>query len=81
LPHIFGSAYDLPAPALLALFDGIADRAAGPLIVGLATRSSASLDHDRRHSTRGAEGWANYLPAALAVAIIALGPARYRSTT
>src|SRR6516164_4687533 len=40
--HIFGSAYDLPAPALLALLDSIAEIVLPVfLVVGIATRLSA----------------------------------------
>jgi putative oxidoreductase len=77
--HIFGSTYDLPAPALLALFDGIAEIVLPVLlIVGLATRFSAFglLIMTGVIQLVVPEGWANFhLPwAALAVAIIALGP-------
>lgn len=77
--HIFGSAYDLPAPAVLALFDGLAEIALPTLLViGLATRFSAFglLIMTGVIQIVVPEGWANFhLPwAALAVAIIALGP-------
>ena len=77
--HIFGSAYDLPAPALLALFDSLAEIVLPILlIVGLATRFSAQclLVMTGVIQLVVPEGWANFhLPwAALAVAIIALGP-------
>ena len=79
--HIFGSVYDLPAPALLAYFDGVAEIALPVLLViGLATRFSAFglLIMTGVIQLVVPEGWANFhLPwAALAVAIIALGPGR-----
>jgi putative oxidoreductase len=77
--HIFGSAYDLPAPALLALLDSIAEIVLPVfLVVGLATRLSAFglLIMTGVIQLVVPEGWANFhLPwAALAVAIIAFGP-------
>jgi putative oxidoreductase len=79
--HIFGAAYGLPAPAVLALFDGVAEIALPILLViGLATRFSAFglLVMTGVIQLVVPEGWANFhLPwAALAVAIIALGPGR-----
>ncbi len=79
--HIFGATYDLPAPAALALFDGIAEIVLPILLViGLATRFSAFglLIMTGVIQLVVPEGWANFhLPwAALAVAIIALGPGR-----
>ena len=77
--HIFGSAYDLPAPAVLALFSGLAEIVLPVLLViGLATRFSALglLIMTGVIQLIVPDGWANFhLPwAALAVAIIALGP-------
>ena len=79
--HIFGAAYGLPSPAALALFDGVAGIALPILlVVGLATRFSAFglLVMTGVIQLVVPEGWANFhLPwAALAVAIIALGPGR-----
>jgi putative oxidoreductase len=79
--HIFGSAYNLAAPGALALFDGVAEIALPILlVVGLATRFSAFglLIMTGVIQLVVPEGWANFhLPwAALAVAIIALGPGR-----
>lgn len=79
--HIFGAAYSLPSPAVLALFDGVAEIALPILlVVGLATRFSAFglLVMTGVIQLVVPEGWANFhLPwAALAVAIIALGPGR-----
>jgi putative oxidoreductase len=77
--HIFGGLYSLPAPALLALFDGVAEIVLPALlVVGLATRFSAVglLVMTGVIQLVVPEGWANFhLPwATLAVAIIALGP-------
>jgi putative oxidoreductase len=77
--HIFGSAYDMPAPALFALLDGVAEIVLPALLViGLATRFSAFglLIMTGVIQLVVPEGWANFhLPwAALAIAIIALGP-------
>ena len=77
--HIFGGVYGMPAPALLALFDSVAEIALPILlVVGLATRFSAFglLIMTGVIQLVVPEGWANFhLPwAALAVAIIALGP-------
>lgn len=79
--HIFGNAYGLPAPAFLAYFDGLAEIVLPILIViGLATRFGAFvlLIMTGVIQLVVPEGWANFhLPwAALAVAIIALGPGR-----
>ena len=79
--HIFGGVYDLPAPALLAYFDGVAEIVLPVLLViGFATRFSAFglLIMTGVIQLVVPEGWANFhLPwAALAVAIIALGPGR-----
>ena len=77
--HIFGTAYDLPAPATLAIFSGLAEIILPSLLViGLATRFSAFglLIMTGVIQLIVPEGWANFhLPwAALTVAIIALGP-------
>ncbi|MGX8014132.1 DoxX family protein [Mesorhizobium sp. ORM8.1] len=77
--HIFGQLYDMPAPDLMALLDGIAEIVLPILlIVGLATRLSAMalLVMTGVIQLVVPEGWANFhLPwAALATAIIAVGP-------
>jgi putative oxidoreductase len=77
--HIFGSVYSMPAPALLALFDGVAEIVLPILlVVGLATRLSAFglLIMTGVIQLTVPEGWANFhLPwAGLALAILALGP-------
>jgi putative oxidoreductase len=80
--HIFGAEYGMPAPALLALFDGVAEIVLPILLVlGLATRFSALglLIMTGVIQLVVPGGWANFhLPwAALAVAIIALGPGAF----
>jgi putative oxidoreductase len=77
--HIFGRVYDFPAPDTLALIDGVAEIVLPILlVVGLATRLSALglLIMTGVIQLVVPEGWANFhLPwAALAVALIALGP-------
>jgi putative oxidoreductase len=77
--HIFGQAYSFPAPALFAWIDSIAEIALPILlVVGLATRLSALglLVMTGVIQLVVPDGWANFhLPwAALAVAIIAIGP-------
>jgi putative oxidoreductase len=77
--HIFGTAYGLPAPAALALIDSLAEILLPILLViGLATRFSAFglLIMTGIIQLVVPDAWANFhLPwAALAVAIIALGP-------
>lgn len=77
--HIFGHAYDFPLPTALAFLDGIAEIVLPVmLILGLATRFSALalLVMTGVIQLVVPEGWANFhLPwAALAIAIIALGP-------
>jgi putative oxidoreductase len=77
--HIFGQAYDLPIPDVLAWLDSIAEIVLPVLlIVGLATRFSALgiLVMTGVIQLVVPDGWANFhLPwAALAVAIVALGP-------
>lgn len=79
--HVFGHAYDLPMPGLFAYFDGVAEIVLPLLlVVGLATRFSALalLVMTGVIQLVVPEGWANFhLPwAALAVAIMALGPGR-----
>jgi putative oxidoreductase len=79
--HVFGQAYDFPMPGLFAYFDGVAEIVLPLLlIVGLATRLSALalLVMTGVIQLVVPEGWANFhLPwAALAVAIMALGPGR-----
>jgi len=79
--HIFGNAYDFPLPLLVAYLDGIAEIVLPFLLVaGLATRFSALalLIMTGVIQLVVPEGWANFhLPwAALAIAIIALGPGR-----
>ena len=77
--HIFGQAYNFPFPDTLALVDSVAEIILPVLlVVGLATRFSALglLVMTGVIQLVVPEGWANFhLPwAALAVAIIALGP-------
>lgn len=77
--HIFGQSYDLPLPTAVAFLDGVAEIVLPVLLViGLATRFSALglLIMTGVIQLVVPEGWANFhLPwAALAVAIIALGP-------
>lgn len=77
--HLFGGAYDLPAPAALAFVTAVFEIVFPTLLVfGLATRFSALglLAMTGVIQLIVPEGWANFhLPwAALAVAIIALGP-------
>jgi putative oxidoreductase len=77
--HIFGQAYNFPFPGTLALIDSIAEIVLPVLlVVGLATRFTALglLVMTGVIQLVVPEGWANFhLPwAALAVAIIALGP-------
>lgn len=77
--HIFGQAYDFPQPTAVAYLDSIAEIVLPVLlVVGLATRFSAVglLVMTGVIQLVVPEGWANFhLPwAALALAIIALGP-------
>lgn len=77
--HVFGADYAIPAPAIVALLDGVAEIALPILLViGLATRFSAFglLVMTAVIQLVVPEGWANFhLPwAGLAVALIALGP-------
>ncbi|QQO24381.1 DoxX family protein [Bradyrhizobium diazoefficiens] len=79
--HIFGHAYDFPFPAVFAYFDGLAEIVLPVLLIlGLATRFSALalLVMTGVIQLVVPEGWANFhLPwAALAVAIMALGPGK-----
>lgn len=79
--HIFGRAFDFPIPTVIAFLDGAAEIVLPVLlIVGLATRLSAVglLIMTGVIQLVVPEGWANFhLPwAALAVAIVALGPGR-----
>lgn len=79
--HIFGHAYDFPFPAVFAYFDGLAEVVLPVLLIlGLATRFSALalLVMTGVIQLVVPEGWANFhLPwAALAVAIMALGPGK-----
>ncbi|HEY3795038.1 MAG TPA: DoxX family protein [Bradyrhizobium sp.] len=79
--HIFGHAYDFPIPTAVAFLDGVAEIVLPVLLViGLATRFSALalLVMTGVIQLVVPEGWANFhLPwAALAVAIIALGPGK-----
>lgn len=79
--HIFGQAYNFPFPDTFALVDAVAEIALPVfLVIGLATRFSAFglLVMTGIIELVVPEGWANFhLPwAALAVAIIALGPGR-----
>jgi putative oxidoreductase len=77
--HLFGHTYAFPIPEVVARIDGIAEIALPVLLVaGLATRFSAFglLVMTGVIQLVVPEGWANFhLPwAAIAVAIIALGP-------
>lgn len=77
--HILGATFDIPAPATLAFLDGIAEIVLPILlVVGLATRLSALglLVMTAVIQLVVPDGWANFhLPwAAMAVALIALGP-------
>lgn len=77
--HIFGKAYDFPLPTVFAYFDGLAEIVLPLLLIaGLATRFSALLLLVMTGVIQLVvpQGWANFhLPwAALAIAIIALGP-------
>lgn len=77
--HIFGQTYGLPAPTIVAFLDGVAEIVLPILLIaGLATRFSAFglLVMTGVIQLVVPEGWANFhLPwAALAVAIIAVGP-------
>ncbi|WP_292496458.1 DoxX family protein [Mesorhizobium sp.] len=77
--HIFGQLYDMPAPDLMALLDGLAEIILPILLIfGLATRLSAMalLVMTGVIQLVVPEGWVNFhLPwAALAIAIIAIGP-------
>ncbi|WP_280708717.1 DoxX family protein [Bradyrhizobium sp. BR13661] len=77
--HLFGQAYDFPFPAAIAYLDGLAEIVLPLLLIaGLATRFSALLLLVMTGVIQLVvpEGWANFhLPwAALAIAIIALGP-------
>ena len=79
--HLFGGLYSLPAPELLAWFDGAAEIILPILLVlGFATRFSAIglLVMVGVIQLVVPEGWANFhLPwAAMAIAIVALGPGR-----
>lgn len=79
--HLFGDLYSLPAPELLAWFDGAAEIVLPVLLVlGLATRFSALglLVMTGVIQLVVPDGWANFhLPwAAMAIAIVALGPGR-----
>lgn len=79
--HIFGQSYDFPFPTAFAHLSGIAEIVLPTLLViGLATRFSALglLVMTGVIQLVVPEGWANFhLPwAALALAIIALGPGK-----
>lgn len=79
--HIFGGLYDLPAPHLLALSNGIAEILLPILLVlGLGTRFSALalLAMTGVIQLVVPDGWANFhLPwAAMAISLIAIGPGR-----
>src|ERR1700756_359225 len=79
--HILGEAYDFPMPFAVAYLDGIAEIVLPVLLViGLATRFSALalLVMTGVIQLVVPEGWANFhLPwAALAIAIVALGPGK-----
>jgi putative oxidoreductase len=77
--HLFGAEVNFPAPDAVALLDAVAEIALPVLLViGLATRLSALalLVMTAVIQLVVPDGWANFhLPwAALAVALIALGP-------
>lgn len=77
--HVFGATYDFPVPMAVAFLDGVAEIVLPILlVVGFATRFSALalLAMTGVIQLVVPEGWANFhLPwAAMAVAIIALGP-------
>lgn len=77
--HIFGSIYDFPAPLVLAHVTGLLEITLPALLVlGLATRSAALvlLFMTGVIQLVVPDAWANFhLPwAAMAIAIIALGP-------
>jgi len=77
--HIFGRAYDFPAPVAAAFLDGVAEIVLPILVVvGLATRFSAVglIVMIGVIQLTVPEGWENYhLPwAALAIALVAIGP-------
>jgi putative oxidoreductase len=79
--HLFGQAYDLPAPDVLALASGSAEIIFPILLVlGLATRLSALglLGMTAVIQLIVPDGWANFhLPwATMAIALIAIGPGR-----
>jgi putative oxidoreductase len=79
--HIFGQVYDFPIPTAVAFLDGVAEIVLPVLLViGLATRFSALalLVMTGVIQLVVPEGWANFhLPwAALAIAIVALGPGK-----
>jgi putative oxidoreductase len=77
--HLFGGVYSFPAPDLVAWIDAVAEIGLPSLLIlGLATRLSAFglLVMTGVIQLTVPDGWANFhLPwAALAVAIMALGP-------
>ena len=77
--HIFGGLYDLPAPALMAWFDGVAEIVLPILLIlGFATRLSslALLGMTAVIQFVVPDGWISFhLPwAAMALSLIALGP-------
>jgi putative oxidoreductase len=79
--HLFGGTYGFPMPDAIAFIDGLAEIVLPILlVVGLATRLSALglLVMTGVIQLVVPEGWANFhLPwAAMAVAIIAVGPGR-----
>jgi len=79
--HVFGRVYDFPMPMVFAYLDAVAEIVLPLLLIaGLATRFSvlALLVMTAVIQLVVPEGWANFhLPwAALAVAIMALGPGR-----
>lgn len=77
--HVFGGVYDFPAPMVLAHVTGLAEIVLPALLVlGLGTRFAALglLIMTGVIQLVVPEGWANFhlLWAAMAIAIIALGP-------
>lgn len=79
--HLFGQAYSLPAPQALAWASGVAEIMLPILLIlGLGTRLSALglLGMTAVIQLIVPDGWANFhLPwAAMAIALIAIGPGR-----
>lgn len=80
--HLFGHAYAMPFPDIMAYADGVAEIVLPILLaIGLATRFSALglLVMTGVIELVVPEGWANFhLPwASMAIAIMALGPGKF----